>query len=65
MSGMRKIRSEAYLGIDFVQLGLSVHHLDVLSWGIPPILFAMNRATKLIVKPCLPQSRLVTTCEPT
>jgi hypothetical protein len=63
MSGMRRIRSGAYLGVDFVQLGLSVHHLDVLSWGVPPILFAMGRATKVIVKPCLPQSRLVTTCK--
>jgi hypothetical protein len=65
MSGMRRIRLGAYLGVDFVQLGLSVHHLDVLSWGIPPILFAMGRATKVIVKPCLPQSLLKTTWEPT
>jgi hypothetical protein len=32
------VRSGTYLRIDFVQLGLGVHHLDILSGCVPSIL---------------------------
>lgn len=44
-------RSGAYLGIDLVQLGLGIYHLNVLSWSVSSILLTAYPSMTVSVQP--------------